>query len=72
MESLSRRPEDSDDFDFGDDWVDEDFIDPEDIPLLPGREQKEIDEYIENRERQRKLKKRRKEKHDKHRDDWDE
>ncbi len=71
MDSLSRRPDDSDDLDFGDDWSDDDFIDPDDIPLLPTKEQRELDEYLERKEKKRKLKKRRKEKHDRHRDGWD-
>lgn len=71
MEDLSKRPEDSGDFDFGDEWLDEEFVDLEEMPF-PIKEQREIDEYLERKVKKRKQKARRKEKHGKHDDSWDE
>jgi hypothetical protein len=70
MDSLSKRPEDSEDIDFNDDLFDEEFFDPEDIPF-PIKEQREIDEYLARKAKKRSQKKRRKEKHGKHDDSWD-
>jgi hypothetical protein len=71
MEDLSKRYEDSDDFDFGDDLFDDELFDPEDLPF-PIKEQREIDEYLEKKVKKRRQKTRRKEKHGKHNDSWEE
>jgi hypothetical protein len=67
MDSFSRRHEDPEDIEYGEDWLNDDLVDPDDLPV-PSGEWKDIAEYLEQNEKKRKQKRRRKERHDKYRD----
>jgi len=68
MDSYSgRRRDDPEDAEYGDDLFDEEFFDPEDIPM-PSKDNRDMEKYMEKKEKKRRQKKRRKERHDKYHD----
>jgi hypothetical protein len=65
MATPKRGSRDSEDFEFGDEWLEDDLFDPEDIPM-PHRDGLELDEYIERKQKKRRQRNRRKERNDRY------
>ena len=66
MDSYSgKRRDDPEDFEFDDELLDDEFLDPEDIPL-PGMNDDDLDKLLKKREKKNRQNRRRRERHDKY------